>query len=186
MTPNPSTAISLEQQIQGVPASPSGHSGFAPSPDGLGHSESVPNAARLLWQDGCSDYPDLVFVTETGDIGMKADFGRAQVRSVGQWCYLATEVERLSAGYAAFPRDVAAVLSHMDGEGVLSATTIASETGIPAKRVNEIQRALKVLGLARFGVLCDSDSDDYVARGSGYWATLTGRQLSDALHASGI
>jgi hypothetical protein len=32
----------------GVPASPSGHSGSAPSPDGLGHAVSVPNA-EMLW-----------------------------------------------------------------------------------------------------------------------------------------
>jgi hypothetical protein len=34
----------------GVPASPSGHSGSAPSPKGLGHSESVPNAALEVLQ----------------------------------------------------------------------------------------------------------------------------------------
>lgn len=148
---------------------------------------SVPNAARLLWRAGSPNYPDLVFVTETGDIGMKADFGRAEVRSIGRWCYLATEVARLSAGYAAFPRDVAAVLGGMgDDESVLSAADISSETDIPEKRVKEIRRALKVLGLARFGPLCDSDAEGYVARGSGYWATLTGEQLSSALYASGI
>lgn len=35
------------QDNQGVPAAPSGHSGSAPSPDGLGHPVSVPNAD--LW-----------------------------------------------------------------------------------------------------------------------------------------
>jgi hypothetical protein len=113
---------------------------------------------------------------------MHAAFGRVIVKSVGEWHYLSKEVDRLKAGYASFPRDVAAVLSLMgDGEGVLSAATISSETGIPEKRVKEVRRALKVLGLTQFGVLCDADADGYIARGSGYWLSRTGDGLAAGL-----
>jgi hypothetical protein len=145
------------------------------------------NTDRELWSSDGDYYSDRVFVTEGGGIGMHAAFGRVIVKSVGEWHYLSKEVDRLKAGYASFPRDVACVLSLMgDGEGVLSAATISSETGIPEKRVKEVHRALKVLGLTQFGVLCDADADGYIARGSGYWLTRTGDDLAAGLHAASV
>jgi hypothetical protein len=47
------------------------------------------------------------------------------------------------------------------------------------KRVKEIHRALKTLGFASFGTLCDMDAlcDGYKPMGSGYWASGLGEDL---------
>lgn len=177
------------------------HKGASPLATGPSQAEpeevsalraSVPSAAlntdRELWRAREGDYyADSVHVTEGGGIGMHAAYGRVIVKTVGEWHYLATEVERLKGGYKSFPRDVAAVMHHMgDGEGVLPARDISDEAAVPEKRVKEILRALKVLGLADFGVLCVEDAEGYVASGSGYWLSGRGEKLSNGIHASGM
>jgi hypothetical protein len=66
--------------------------------------------------------------------------------------------------------DVRRVMVEMgDGESCPTAACIEAETKVPAKRVREIMRALRTLGLAEYGPLCDVDSESYAPRGSGYW-----------------
>jgi hypothetical protein len=77
-----------------------------------------------------------------------------------------------------FPRDARTVMENMgDGEWCRTAASMESETGVPASRVREIHRALRTLGLADFGPICDTDAEAYTPRGSGYWLTGRGFRL---------
>jgi hypothetical protein len=81
-----------------------------------------------------------------------------------------------------FLPDVVMVLDELgDGEYCRTASTVSADTGVPVKRVMEVHRALRVLGFADFGPLCDTDSEQYSPRGSGYWITGKGEHLRDAL-----
>jgi hypothetical protein len=85
-----------------------------------------------------------------------------------------SHIQDVIAPFLSFPRDVRLVMENMgDGEWCRTAASMESETGVPASRVREIHRALRTLGLADFGPLCDVDAEAYTPRGSGYW--LSGR-----------
>jgi hypothetical protein len=80
-------------------------------------------------------------------------------------------VETLTNGFRSLLPDVRLVMEEMgDGENCPGAAYIGAVTKLPEKRVLEIMRALRTLGLAEYGPLCDIDSEEgYAPRGSGYW-----------------